>query len=431
MKKSTACGISLIFMVILFFAFNAYAENKPGAITLTPHIGGYVFDDDQHINSDPAYGVNLGYNINRIWGIEGVFDFVDTDTKNISRGSTDVDASIFRLDGLYHFNPESDVVPYLGAGLGVIDIDNNPGGSETNGLFNWGGGIKVFITERVLARGDIRHIIDFDSANNNLIYTVGLGYLFGGKVEKKPEMDSDGDGVYDNMDKCPDTPRGVSVNSEGCPLDTDGDGVYDYKDKCPGTPAGVSVDGDGCPLDTDGDGVYDYKDKCPGTPAGVSVDSDGCPLDTDGDGVYDYLDKCPGTLMGIPVDKSGCPLPFKEKVSIELKVEFDFDKATIRSVYDEHLQKVINFLITYPETMAELEGHTDSIGKDAYNLDLSQRRAENVMKYLIDRGVDPSRVKAVGYGESMPIADNATDEGRQRNRRVIAIIDTIITKMRK
>jgi OOP family OmpA-OmpF porin len=431
MTKSTAYSITLSFMVILLFVFTAYAENKPGAVTLGPHIGGYIFDDDQHINSDPVYGVSLGYNINRRWGIEGVFDFVDTDTKNISRGSTDVDASIFRLDGLYHFNAESDVVPYLGAGLGVIDIDNNPGGSETNGLFNYGGGIKVFITERILARGDIRHIIDFDSANNNLIYTVGLAYLFGGKVEKKQEMDSDGDGIYDNMDKCPDTPRGVSVNSEGCPLDTDGDGVYDYKDKCPGTPAGVSVNGDGCPFDTDGDGVYDYKDKCPGTPAGVSVDSDGCPLDTDGDGVYDYLDKCPGTLMGIPVDESGCPLPFKEKVSIELKVEFDFDKADIRSIYDEHLQKVINFLVTYSETMAEIEGHTDSTGTDAYNLDLSQRRAENIMKYLISSGVDPSRLKAIGYGESMPVADNATRKGRQRNRRVVAIIATIVTKIRR
>jgi len=121
-------------------------------------------------------------------------------------------------------------------------------------------------------------------------------------------IDSDSDGVADNKDKCPNTPHGVAVDSVGCPFDTDGDGVYDYLDKCPNTPQGVKVDANGCPLDTDSDGVADYLDKCPNTPIGVKVDENGCPIDTDKDGVPDYLDKCPNTPEGAQVDANGCPL---------------------------------------------------------------------------------------------------------------------------
>ena len=131
--------------------------------------------------------------------------------------------------------------------------------------------------------------------------TVGVSYFFG------RDKDSDGDGVIDANDMCPNTPAGVKVDQFGCPIDTDNDGVPDYLDKCPGTPVGVLVDKNGCPLDSDGDGVPDYLDKCANTPAGVKVDSYGCPLDSDGDGVPDYMDKCPNTPVGTAVDQNGCP----------------------------------------------------------------------------------------------------------------------------
>jgi OOP family OmpA-OmpF porin len=120
--------------------------------------------------------------------------------------------------------------------------------------------------------------------------------------------DTDGDGVYDHQDRCPNTPVGVKVDQTGCPLDRDCDGVLDYRDACPNTPRGVRVDARGCPSDMDGDGVPDYLDKCPGTPMGVSVDRGGCPVDSDNDGVADDKDSCPGTPAGVPVDKFGCSI---------------------------------------------------------------------------------------------------------------------------
>ena len=146
---------------------------------------------------------------------------------------------------------------------------------------------------------------DFPAGPHDDFYaTVLLGVSFSLHGQK----DSDGDGVPDSRDFCPNTPQGVLIDENGCPLDIDGDGVPDYLDKCPQTPQGVKVDKNGCPLDSDGDGVPDYLDKCPNTSKGITVNATGCPPDSDNDGVPDYLDKCPYTPDGVKVDKDGCPL---------------------------------------------------------------------------------------------------------------------------
>jgi OOP family OmpA-OmpF porin len=239
-------------------------------------------------------------------------------------------------------------------------------------------------------------------------------------------IDSDNDGVVDSLDKCPGTPVGVVVDKDGCPLDTDKDGIADYLDKCPGTPAGVAVDKDGCPLDADKDGVPDYLDKCPDTPAGVAVDKDGCPLDSDKDGVPDYLDKCPDTPAGSVVEKDGC---IHEKITITLNVEFDYKKAVVKEKYNDEIKKVADFLKEFPDKTATIEGHTDNIASDDYNQKLSEERANAIRQYLIEKfGIEESRLTAVGYGETKPIADNDTEEGRQKNRRVEVVLEGIKIK---
>jgi OOP family OmpA-OmpF porin len=171
--------------------------------------------------------------------------------------------------------------------------------------------------------------------------------------------------------------------------------------------------------DSDGDGVIDDLDQCPGTPAGVAVDEKGCPLDSDGDGVYDYQDKCPGTSSDLAVDADGCPIP----VTFTLDIEFDFDRYSIRPQYHEELAEVADFIKTHPDTNGQVQGHTDSRGTEKYNQALSEKRANVVKEYLVNTfGIDPSRLDARGFGESRPIADNKTDEGRQRNRRTEVVL---------
>ena len=216
-------------------------------------------------------------------------------------------------------------------------------------------------------------------------------------------------------------PHYPPYNTCAGPSDSDGDGVVDSLDQCPNTPQGVKVDEKGCPLDSDKDGVPDYLDKCPNTPLGAPVDKVGCPLDSDGDGVFDYLDKCPGTPKGVMVDSKGCPLSFT------LNIEFDFDKADIRPQYDAELKKAAEFIEKYPAPKILIAGHTDNRGDAQYNLQLSQRRAEAVRQYLIDHfNIDANKLVAKGYGETQPIADNATEAGRQKNRRVEVVCCQIV-----
>ena len=193
-------------------------------------------------------------------------------------------------------------------------------------------------------------------------------------------VDSDGDGVYDDNDKCPNTPKGAMVNSVGCPVDLDGDGVYDYMDQCPDTPKGIKVDSVGCPLDTDGDGVYDHMDQCPDTPAGATVDERGC-----------------WVLKG---------------------VYFDTDKWDIKPQYASILDEVILVLRKNAYLRVEIQGHTDSQGSAEYNQTLSENRAKSVMDYLIKEGISSGRLVAIGYGLSKPAFPNDSPENMAKNRRV-------------
>ncbi|OHV11991.1 OmpA family protein [Kushneria phosphatilytica] len=201
-------------------------------------------------------------------------------------------------------------------------------------------------------------------------------------------------------------------NNEPEVLDSDNDGVPDDRDQCPGTPAGVAVDAQGCPLDSDGDGVPDYQDQCPGTPAGVEVNAQGCPLDSDGDGVPDYQDQCPNTPAGAKVNALGCV------ANLVLKnVNFKFDSAELTSNAQQILDGVAQKLNANESVRVKLKGYTDSIGTEAYNKDLSQRRADSVKQYLVSQGVSTDRIETQGYGESNPVATNSTAEGRAQNRR--------------
>src|SRR5437867_5774736 len=344
----------------------------------------------------------------------------------------------------------------------------------------WGFGSKFYFNEALALRLDLRLVRSIDSSFTNFEPNLGLSFSLGGGPPGKDSdgdgvvdyqddcpgtpkgavvgdrgcpIDSDGDGVPDGIDQCPDTPKGVVVDTKGCPVDSDGDGVPDGPDQCPNTPKGAKVDEKGCPIDSDADGVPDGIDQCPDTPKGAKVDEKGCPIDSDADGVPDGIDQCPDTPKGAKVDEKGCPIDSdadgvpdgidqcpdtppgvkvdkkgcplvkplfeKDQRSIILKgVTFDSNKATLTPESLKILDDVAASLLSYPGVRIEVKGYTDSTGGPTRNQKLSESRANAVRDYLISKGVPAERIAARGYGQSNPIATNATPEGRAQNRRV-------------
>lgn len=255
-----------------------------------------------------------------------------------------------------------------------------------------------------------------------------------------PDVDNDEDKILDVDDSCPDDAEDYDTfeDENGCPdPDNDQDGVLDVDDQCP-LEAGPAENA-GCPWgDKDADGLLDNNDQCPNDPEDKDgfQDEDGCPdPDNDRDGILDPDDKCPlepETINGKD-DEDGCPDKGEskvrvtaEKIEILEKVFFDTNKDTIKERSFSILNQVGAVLKANPQiTLVQVEGHTDDRGKDDYNLDLSQRRAESVRAYLIGRGIDEKRLRAVGFGETKPIADNKKAKGRDTNRRVeFNIIET-------
>jgi OmpA-OmpF porin, OOP family len=226
--------------------------------------------------------------------------------------------------------------------------------------------------------------------------------------------DADGDGLADKDDRCPDIAGTAAL--KGCP-DADKDGIADIDDKCPNTKAGYKVDATGCTLDNDKDGIVNEDDACP-EQAGIAA-LKGCP-DTDGDGVADNVDRCP-TVKGTIANK-GCPEMAKADVKkitqIASKIFFELNSDKLKVASLAQLDELAEILKRYEAANLLIEGHADSQGEDAYNLTLSQKRTESVKTYLMGKGIMESRLTAVGYGESKPIADNATSLGRAKNRRV-------------
>jgi len=290
-----------------------------------------MFEGNEDMDNSLSVGLRAGYNFTKYFGLEGYAHYVPTDIEN---SSTNVDYLGYGLEGLFHFMPDSKFVPFFAIGVGGVHYskatEDTTDGKRDKITADYGVGVKYFVTENVALRADVRHVIPFDGVNNDLLYTVGLSFSFGGAkkvVEAKPEP-----------------------------------------------------------------------------PAPVEE------------------------VKPAPVVEEAKP-EIIEKGRTTLNVEFDFDKATIKKGYYKDIDDLVTVMKQYPDVNIEIDGHTDSIGTAAYNKKLSQKRAEAIKKYMVEKGgIAADRLTAKGYGEEKPIASNKTKEGRQKNRRVEAVADYIIKK---
>lgn len=250
-----------------------------------------------------------------------------------------------------------------------------------------------------------------------------------------PDTDNDADGIEDSNDNCPMDAEDFDdfEDDDGCPeFDNDADGLIDEKDQCPNEAEDEDgfEDDDGCPdWDDDDDGIVDSLDQCPREPEDKDgfEDDNGCPdPDNDADGIPDVDDKCPleAEVFNQELDDDGCPdtLTLEEEIKrgpIVLKgVTFEKGKSVIRDESFAILDEVISSLKEWPEIRIEIQGHSDSVGSDAVNMRLSKARARAVRSYFISKGISKDRLRSKGFGETQPVADNETEEGRAKNRRV-------------
>jgi len=339
--------------------------DNEGKFTLLFGGGKYFTDSSRDLDDGTVGEIGIGYIIDKHWAIEAIYSDISSIDNDITGAK--VDADMYRLDALYHFDQNGHWTPYLAAGVGELSLDTEGGSDNDETTLNFGGGVKYAMSKELSVRGDLRAVYGDEDSDLDTLATISFNYVFGAESA--------------------------------------------------------------APLDSDGDGVPDTDDRCPGTPAGVVVDSDGCPLDSDMDGVPDYLDKCPGTPVNIRVNEVGCPIMASEGVSIELEVLFDFDKAEIKPDFMANIQRVAEFMEQHPGAYAVIEGHTDSTGEADYNKGLSQRRADAVLRVLVqEMGINAQRITAEGYGAERPRATNDTPEGRRLNRHVVAVLKAKVKK---
>jgi OOP family OmpA-OmpF porin len=387
MNKIT--GLALAAAAALTVVPAALAGSDAGSVYVAPMVQGVWLDDGRNADDGAGFAFAVGRAISEKWNIElGLHGSSHDATAGRKLKFQAVDVAVQRL-----FYRDAPVNPYITVGVGQLQT-RFPGLRDNEIMLKYGVGVLADIAKNtdkgtnLQLRGEILgRRVDFgnDTAVDYLV-GVGLAYSWGGKVARKAPLDSDGDGVPDDMDKCPGTPPGTPVDANGCELDSDGDGVVDSKDKCPGTPRGTKVDEVGCPVDgdADGDGVKDSKDQCPGTPAGAKVNDVGCEI---------------GEI-------------------ILRGVVFDTGSDVLKPQSLLILDSVATGLAKQPGTKVEIRGHTDDVGSEALNMDLSRRRAEAVKAYLVGKGLRAEDLTTVGLGEMQHIASNDTAENREQNRRV-------------
>lgn len=445
-----------LFLLISVFSVKAQDLSK-WSIGVFPSIFQYHNSDGNEFfklkESTVGGDLMVGYALNPSFSLEGHFVGANLDFNPDQAEEPLLATDIFNLNAQLHYNfdngyllkEDACLAPLLFAGVGGIYSAEGFGA-----VIPLGAGLKIRIDDLFDIQLRSSYNLTTLDEYNYLQHMAGFVFHLGEGTPKVKEVDSDGDGIVDSKDECPEVAGIASMNgcperkdsdndgitddmdncpqekgtaaNNGCPepKDTDGDGIPDSEDNCP-TIAGVAAN-KGCPArkDSDNDGIYDDVDQCPNEP-GVAANN-GCPelKDSDADGILDKDDKCP-FVAGIAANE-GCPELDEETVAVLDEalagIQFESGRDVLKQSSFVVLDHAVDLLKRHPEYNLMMSGYTDSVGDDAMNLDLSKRRAATARQYLIDRGIAPSRVTSEGYGEINPIATNDTPAGRAKNRRV-------------
>jgi OOP family OmpA-OmpF porin len=364
-------GFACLVCALVVFATSAFAQGGvKGQWELAPYLGAGLPDDYAPVNLEaaaPLVGGRLGYWLSDLWTAE--LSYHRQFSRKDAGGDVNMDA--IRVNFLWNFGPGWPFRPFATLGGGMERVGG--GIDQWDPAVNAGLGVKWIVTDFGGFRFDGRYVpvpvggSVVGSWQHNFEATFSWFMLLG-------------------KHSAPETPVAAPAPPAGG-ADKDADGVADGADRCADTPAGAKVDTTGCPVDSDGDGSFDGLDRCPGTPAGTKVDPMGCP----------QVSKARGVLKG---------------------VTFETASATLTAPSKAVLDEAAAALNEFPEVKVEVQGHTDNTGNADRNLELSAKRAEEVLAYLVGRGVAKERLAAKGYGDTQPVADNSTKAGRRENRRV-------------
>jgi len=372
---------ALLAVAVLTSSTFTIADEESGGFYVSGGWNKFLYDSDRFIKDQNDGYLGFGYQYDLDTAVELMINRGNT-TDRASLGN-ETDVLLTSLNLVKRFTPigESGLFGRLGLGYGRMTPETDHIKKEAAAKL--GLGYDYHVTENLALQAAMDVVYGIDSEMADFIPSAGITYFFGPSKAEEPtvvaalapavveDKDSDGDGVLDKYDQCPNTPAGDKVDAKGCSL----------------------------PKDSDNDGVVDAKDACPNTPAGAKVDARGC---------REALEKT---------------------VAIDLYVTFPHNSTDISAAYKQEIGKVAKFMTQYPDTKCQLAGHTDSTGSEKYNLALSKKRAAAVVSYLVNEfGIDASRLSSQGFGESQPIADNGSRAGQAKNRRVTATIKAITKK---
>jgi OOP family OmpA-OmpF porin len=406
----------------------ASAANREGQFSVSPVIGGYMYEGKKDFNTEFMYGVRAGYNLTKHFGIEALFDATQA-----SPGKSDSPVDLYRYGGelLYHFFPDNTFVPYLATGFSGLNFDAKGDFGKVRGAFDYGIGAKYFLCDSFALRGDVRHILYEmkDWSNNNLEYTLGAYIPFGGvKPAAKPVAAPPAPApapvpvpspapvpkAVEPPPPAPVPPARPTVSlSASSPIFKGDPAVLSWR----------AQNATACDLQP-GIGAVPPQGARPVSPAeniAYSITCSGAGGTAKSTANIVVVAPPPPPVVAVPQPKASVAAEkFCSKPAI-INIQFDTNKSDIKQQYVEELKAVSEFLKEFPKAKGEISGHTDNVGGKEFNEKLSQRRAESVKKYIVDSfGISAERITAKGYGFSKPVVSNKTKEGKAKNRRIEA-----------